>query len=114
MLPCSRDDTGSVGCPGRCACIDVAGDAEPHRYVCEAPAAQASDFNVRRLSWDTRVDFCASNLPLTTLAAFLERAFPDQVLVPGARVHATVSAELDGATLAEVARASGLLVADRR
>jgi len=109
-LICSREKSGAINCPGQCACIEIiAGDPEPHRYICQARSTGASDFNVRRLSWSTRVDFCARNLPLTTLAAFFECAFPNQVSVPGARVYATVSNDLDDVTLAEVAKMAGLL-----
>lgn len=109
---CPREKSGAVRCPGRCACFDVPGDPEPHRYLCELPSVSTDGPNVRRLEWDTRVDFCAKNLPLTTLAAFFARAFPDQVYVPGDRVYATVSTVADGATLAEIATATGLVRRD--
>jgi len=107
---CPREKTGAVRCPGHCACIDVPGDPEPHRYLSETPGVDLVIFNAGRLTWSTQVDFCARNLPLTTLAAFLASAFPGQVYVPGAKVYAKLWIDLDGATLAQVATASGLLL----
>jgi hypothetical protein len=111
-LLCRREKSGAVRCPGRCACIDVPGDPEPHRYLSEAPLAGGEGLNVRRLAWSTQVDFCATSLPLTTFAAFLASAFPGQVYVPGEKVYASVSNELDGVTLAQVAREAGLCLSD--
>lgn len=112
QLLCSREKTAAIDCPHCCACIDIPGDAEPTRYLSEVPSPQVASFNVRRLTWSTRVDFCARNLPLTTLAAFFARAFPDEVYLPGAKVYATVSNQLDGVTLSQVAAASGLISKD--
>ncbi|HEX7000010.1 MAG TPA: hypothetical protein VF322_17895 [Gammaproteobacteria bacterium] len=110
-LVCVREKRGTVLCPGRCACIDIPGDPEPHRFLSAEPLAEGVPRAPREqtLDWTTKVDFCARNLPLTSLAAFLDRAFPGQVFLPAGKVHATVTAEHDGVTLAELAAACGLV-----
>ncbi|HEY8519414.1 MAG TPA: hypothetical protein VIN61_04995 [Gammaproteobacteria bacterium] len=111
-LVCVREKRGTVLCPGRCACIDIPGDPEPHRFLSAEPlpgGASLAAAREQRLAWSTKVDFCARNLPLTSLAAFLDRAFPGQVFLPGGKVHSSVTAEHDGVTLAELAAACGLV-----
>lgn len=112
-LACPREKSGAISCPGRCACLDVPGDPEPHRFVCEPPfPGGGGEPNVQRLTWNTRVDFCARELPLKTLASFLAGAFPGQVYVPAEKIHSVVSSLLDGVTLADVARESGLVITE--
>lgn len=112
---CSREKSGAIDCPGRCACIDVPGDPEPYRFISDAALLErdGGDLGARGLAWSTKVDFCARNLRLTTLATFLERAHPGEVFVPGSKLHSTVACELDGVTVAELAETAGLLVRPR-
>ena len=109
FVPCIREKNRRIGCPGRCACVDIPGDRDPLRFLQATHPYEPSSAVASRLTWNTSIDFCAQNLPVTAFAAFLERAFPGQVFVPAAKVYATVSRHVDGETLADVAASIGLI-----
>jgi hypothetical protein len=112
MDACPRDETGMLNCPGHCACIDAPGYAGPCRFISGAaePERAGGYGGLEGLAWNARVDFCARDLPLVTLAAVFDRSFPGEVCVPAGRVYATVSKKLTQASLSEVAHALGLIV----
>lgn len=101
----------SIECGSGCYCISIS--ASPTECFCDCEAAPLKPERVSWLTPESEVDFHASEIPITKLAALFDVAFPKRIAVPAVRLQKTLTMKAEKVKLTELLKQCDLVVLDQ-
>jgi hypothetical protein len=99
-----------IFCDKECICFASTKNPADCECQCDAPVVAAvSPFRKYAADPEALIDVMASEIPLIRLAEMFEYLFPEQVLIPAAKIHERITTDVTAITVADFVKNVGLV-----
>lgn len=108
MGKCNAGDCG-ISCEGECICFASTENPSDCECFCDAPPIVVSAFRRYAANPEALIDMMAADMPLIRVAQWFEYLFPEQILVPVAKLQTRVTTSFTGIRVNDLIKHVGLV-----